>query len=693
MSRCASRALACALLVALAQGRAHAEPPSCTAEGEPARRVLRVVAPADGAARGLAEALERATADPARTVLELEGTWFLDRPLELGPRHAGLILRAGPRGARLLGGVDLSRLRWKPAADGAFEARLDPGLLPEGPLDLHLDGTRLEPARHPNAVPGDLRRGWLLTAPGSEGTRAFRARPADLAGLAGERNLSVLLYDANQWSTNLVRVARLDPVRGLVELADNVEWHRLGPGTPYHWLGSRRFLDAPGEWHFDPVSRTLAVRPPDGREPTGRRLVGGSLDTFVSIRGSERIVLRGLELAEGTPHGSDRRMPWNQIGGGAVRVEGGRAIALCGNRIREVGVGIALLSVEDALVEGNRITGTAGNGIYLGLPWGGRPSRRVRISHNDLAEIGHRFADSAGILLQGVEEVEVVSNRIERTAQFGIYAMQSRANGEDRIRKLRIERNRIHAANLRSADGGGIKLFAAVQDEPMAVWLRANWISGTTHLMVGPNGRFFAPEDFDGRRWPQPIAPAIYLDWYARGVVVEGNLSLHDYAGISIVNGSDNRIAGNVVIGPIGAALVVDDKTPNTPGRPAMAGNRFEGNIVLLERPGSLAVQIWDLAEKSGAAFAGNLYGGPALGAGSFVAGPGRLPGGRREGDLGLWARSRYVTGPEHRGDPGFLDRAALDLRLDPAGLAARLGIPPLDPWLVDEARKNRGGP
>ncbi|MCL6609609.1 MAG: right-handed parallel beta-helix repeat-containing protein, partial [Geminicoccaceae bacterium] len=414
------------------------------------------------------------------------------------------------------------------------------------------------------------------------------------------------------------------------------------------------------------------------------------LDTLVAIRGGERIRLRGLELAEGSPRGSDRQMPWNHIGGGAIRVEGGRVIALCANRIRGVGVGIALLGVEDAQITGNRIGETAGNGIYLGMAWGGRPSRRVRIEGNRLAEIGHRFADSAGILLQGVEDVAVVDNRIERTAQFGIYAMQSRPNGEDRIRKVRIERNRIHAANLRSADGGGIKLFAAVQDEPMAVRLRANWISGTTHLMAGPDGRFFAPEDFDGRRWPQPIAPAIYLDWYASGVVVEGNLSIHDYAGISIVNGSDNRITGNVVIGPVGAALGVDDKTPNTPGRPAMAGNRFEANIVLLERPGSLAVQIWDLAEKPGAAFAGNLYGGPALGAGSFVAGPGRLPGGRREADLGLWARSRYVAGPEHGGEPGFRDRTTLDLRLDPRGLAARLGIRPLDPWLLERAHGGR---
>jgi len=679
-----------ALALAFAPAPAYAEAPGCTPADEAARRVLRLSAPADGSPRPLEAALERAREAPGRTVLELEGTWFLDRTLELGPAHAGLVLRAGPRGARLLGGVDLSRATWRRASDGALETRLDPTLLPEGPLDLHLDGVRLEPARQPNAAPGDLRAGWLLTAPGTEGSRAFRARPADLGGIAPASGLSVLIYDAHQWSTNLARVARLDPARGLVELADNVDWHRLGPGTPYHWLGSRRFLDRPGEWHFDPSSRILALRPPDGRGLEGRRLVGAALDTLLRIDRSEGIVVRGLELAEGSPHGSDRALPWNQIGGGAIRVDASRAIALCGNRIRDVGVGIALHSVEEVLVAGNRIGGTAGNGVYVGMPWGGRPSRRVRIEDNAIAEIGHRFADSAGVLLQGATEVRVAGNRIERTAQFGVYAMQSRPNGEDAIRRVTIEANRIREANRRTADGGGIKFFAAVQDEPMEAEVRANWIEGTTHLMVGPNGRFFAPDDFDGRRWPQPIAWAIYLDWYARGVTVEGNLSMRDYGGIAIVNGSDNRIRGNLLLGVVGPAFGVDDKTPRTPGRPAMAGNRFEANIVRLERPGSLAVHIWDLAERPGAVFAGNLYGGPALGLASFRAGPDRLPGGRSAGDLALWAGSRYVAGPEHAGEAGFRDPAALDLRLEPDSLARRLGLPPLEPRLLELLARGR---
>lgn len=679
-----------ALASALAASEAPAADPACTPADEAGRRVLSVVAPADGSPRPLEAALDRARDAPGRTVLELEGTWFLDRTLELGPAHAGLVLRAGPKGTVLLGGIDLARADWRTAPDGALETRLDPALLPEGPRDLHLDGVRLEPARHPNARPGDLRSGWLLTAPGSEGTRAFRARPADLAGIAREPGLSVLIYDAPQWSTNLARVARIDPARGLVELADNVDWHRLGPGTPYHWLGSRRFLDRPGEWHFDPASRVLALRPPDARGLAGRRLVAARLDTLLRIAETERIRVRGLELAEGSPHGSDRAMPWNQIGGGAIRVEASRAIALCGNRIRDVGVGIALHAVDEVLLAGNRIEGTAGNGVYVGMPWGGRPSRRVRIEDNAIVEIGHRFVDSAGVLLQGVTDVRVAGNRIERTAQFGVYAMQSRPNGEDAIRRVTIEANRIREANRRTADGGGIKLFAAVQDEPMEAVVRANWIEATTHLMVDPNGRFFAPDDFDARRWPQPIAWAIYLDWYARGVTVEGNLSTRDYGGIAIVNGSDNRIRGNLVLGVLGAAFGVDDKTPQTPGRPVMAGNRFEANIVRLERPGSLAVHIWDLAARPGAAFAGNLYGGPALGPASFRAGPDRLPGGRSVGDLALWARSRYVAGPEHAGEAGFRDPAALDLRLSPDALALRLGLPPIEPRLLELLARGR---
>lgn len=679
------------LALGLVAGEAHGESAGlagCEPETAGNRRTVRVAAGPGGSAEPFRAALAAAAREPRALRLALEGTAFLEAPLRLGREHAGLVLEAGPAGVLLLGGIDLSGRRWQPAADGALETMVEPARLPEGVLDLHLDGRRLDPAREPDPEPGDLRSGWLLTAPGTAGSTSFRARPGDLAGIRAEPGLRALLYDANQWSTDLVRIARLDPQGGRVELSGAVDWHRLGPGTPYRLEGGRRFLDRPGEWHYDPGTGRLALRPPAGGLRPGHRLVGATLDTLLHLEEVEDVTVRGLALAAGSPRGSDRAPPYFQIGGGAIRVDRGRAIRLCGNAIEGVGVGIALASVEDALVAGNRIRGTAGNAIYVGMPWGGRPSRRVRIEGNRIEDVGHRFADSSGVLLQGVIDARVEGNRIERTAQFGVYALQARPNGEDRIREIRIERNRIRAANLQTADGGGIKLFAAVQDEPMEVLVRANWVDGTTHLMAGPDGRFFAPDDFDGRRWPQPVAPAIYLDWYARGVTVEGNLLTGNYAGVSIVNGSDNRITGNVVLGGAGTALGVDNKTPQTPGRPAMAGNRIEANIVLLERPGSLAVGIWDLADAAGAAaFSGNLYGGPALGAQSFVAGPGRLPGGARSGGIQLWARSRYVAGTEHEGEPGFRDPGRLDLRLDPEGAAVRLGLPALDPWLLEPLR------
>jgi parallel beta-helix repeat protein len=574
------------------------------------------------------------------------------------------------------------------APDGALETRIDPARLPRGVLDLHLDGHRLEPARWPDPDPGDLRSGWLRTAPGTEGSDGFRTRPADLAGIGVEPGLRALLYDARQWTTNLVRIARLDGRSGRVELADNVAWHKLGPGTPWRLQGSRRFLDRPGEWYHDPVSGTLALRPPAGRLPAGHRLVAATLDTLLHLERVEDVTIAGLVLADGSPHGSDRAPPYLQIGGGAIRAEAGRGLRLCGNTLRNVGVGIALLEVEDALVAGNSVAGTAGNGIHVGLPWGGRPSRRVRIEDNRIEDVGHRFVESAGILLQGVVDAVVTRNRIERSSGFGIYGMQARANGEDRIGGLRIERNRIHAANLRTADGGGIKLFTAVQDELLATTIRANWVDGTTHLMMAPGGRFFAPDEYDVRRWPQPIAPAIYLDWYASGVTVEGNLLTGNYAGVSIVNGSANRIAFNRILGGAGAALDVDNKTPETRGRPPMAGNRIEANLVLRDRSGSVAVHIWDLAGEPGAVgFARNLYGGPALGVAAFVAEPRRLPGGRGAGGLEAWRGSLYVTGEEQliRVGPGEADLRAL--ALDPAG---RAGIPPLDPWLVEQLREAR---
>lgn len=671
-------------LGAAAAPAAEPSPAACPGEAATGRRVLRVDLDRSGPA-GIRAAFAAAATDPRRSVVELEGTAFLHEPLRLGSELSGLELRAGPRGATLLGGLDLSTALWRTAPDGALETRIDPARLPRGVLDLHLDGRRLEPARWPDPEPDDLRSGWLRTAPGTEGSEGFRARPTDLAGLTVEPGLRALLYDARQWTTSLVRIARLDARSGRVELADNVAWHRLGPGTPWRLQGSRRFLDRPGEWHYDPATGTLALRPPAGRLPAGHRLVAATLDTLLHLERADDVTVAGLVLADGSPHGSDRAPPYLQIGGGAIRVDAVRAVHLCGNTLRNVGVGIALLGVEDAVVAGNTITVTAGNGIYVGMPWGGRPSRRVRIEGNRIEDVGHRFVESAGVLLQGVLDAVVTRNRIERSSGFAIYGMQARPNGEDRISGLSIERNRIHASNLRTADGGGIKLFAAVQDEPMATVIRANWVDGTTHLMMAPDGGFFAPDSFDVRRWPQPIAPAIYLDWYASGVSVEGNLLTGNYGGIAIVNGSANRILFNRILGGPGAAIDVDNKTPETRARPQMAGNRIEANLVLRDRPGSVAVHIWDLADRPGAAsFAHNVYGGVALGETSFVAEPRRMPDRRGAGGLEIWRASLYVTG-EERLAPTARSTDLRALALDPAALP---GAPPLDPWLVEQLRE-----
>lgn len=650
---------------------------SCVMPRE-AREVVRLRADRDGSPLPLFRALDTVKQRARGVTLELEGTFFLHRPLELGPDHAGLELRAGPAGARLVGGIPLPAEGWRRGADGALELRLEEPRLPEGPLDLFLDGLRLEPARHPNGDAADPRRGWLFTAPGTQGTRAFRARPSDLAAVVPEPGLSVLLYDAPQWSTNLARVARLDPRTGVVELADNVEWHRLGPGTPYRFMGSRRFLDRPGEWHFDPKSRSLALRLPDDRGLAGRRLIAAALDSLVLIRDTQAITLQGLELVEGSPRGADRQMPWNHIGGGAIRVENARAITLCRNRIRGVGQGIALLSVEDALIAENHIARTAGNGIYLGMPWGGRPSRGVRIAANRIEDIGHRFVDSSGILVQGAQEVEIVGNRTARTAQFGIYLAQTRANGEDRIGAIRVVGNLVRDSNLSTADGGGIKLYAAVQDEPMDAVIAANWIDGVTHFMAKADGSFFPPDAYDPERWPQPVSLGIYLDWYAHGVIVEGNLLTRTYSGIGIVNGSRNLIRHNFILGGFAAALVVDDKSARTPGRPRMVGNRFEGNIVVRDRANALAVSIWD-PDRSPAnvRFTRNLYSGAGLGSRSFHAAPRRLSGGAQAGGFSLWQASGYVEGREYARDPGLVfDPARGELRLLPNRAAAHLGIP-----------------
>jgi parallel beta-helix repeat protein len=653
-------------------------------------RVVRVGA--EGPVSTLADAVQYARDDAGiDTILLADGDYFLSQPIRLGAADAGLTIAAAPGATPILhGGIDLRGAAWLPAEAGIYTLDLAAAGLPRSVLDLHVQGERQTPARFPNATPGDLTSGWLFADAATSGHEALHVRAGDVPPGLEPADLRLWITDDRQWTSNVVQVAAIDHAAGTLTLKDNVPWHQLGPGSRYFLMGSPALLDAAGEWAFSAATATLHYRPLDPAVlGDGTSIVAATTDSLIEIQGTRDVTIAGLELRDASPHGSDRGHDYLQIGGGAIRVVDASGIHLLDNRIANVGVGISLLDVEASRVAGNRIEHVAGNGIFVGMPWGGRGSRDVTVEDNTIREAGHTFIETSGIQFIGTTASRFTHNRIEDTAQFGINGAQVRDSGEDAIHENVIEHNTIRRVNLRSADGGGIKLYARNPGHARANVIRHNWVDQATHLMSRPDGRFFAPDDWDPRRWPQPISAGLYLDWNILDTVIEGNLVTDSYGGILLVNSDRTLVRGNVVAGGYAAAFAAIDQPAE--GRPPMDGNVFERNVALRDHPNAAAVQLYDpTGGPPPARFAGNVYWGDAVTGDAFmIHGRGRLAD--LDGDVAAWTSKGGAANDEIVADPGFVDPAARDFRLSEttAAATADAGIIPLHPELLERARRN----
>ncbi len=648
---------------------------------------------AEGPLASLEAALAVARGDAAiDTILLADGAYFVPRPVQLGAADAGLTIAAAPGAAPVLhGGLDLSAAQWAALEGGIHATRVDVAGLPRGVLDLHVAGRRQTPARQPNAVAGDPTVGWLFAAPGPTGHEHLAFHPGDVPPDLDPAGLRLWVTSDVQWASNVVTVAAIDHAARTIRLADNVPWQPVGEGSRYFLLGDPAFLDAPGEWHYEPATATLSFVPPDAARLADRTaVVAATTDSLIEIAGTRDVLIHGLTLRDGSPHGSDRHHAYNQIGGGAIRVTDSRNVTLSGNTIANVGVGITLLDVADVTVAANIIEHTAGNGILLGMAWDGAGSTAVTIAANTIRDVGHTFIDAAGVMLQGTADSRITGNLIERAAQFGVHGLQNRDAAIDPLLRNVVAGNVIRDVNLATADGGGIKLYAGMPGGAVGNVIRDNWIDGATHLMSRPDGTFFAADDWDPGRWPQPVSAALYLDWNISGTLITGNLVTASYGGVLLVNSDDNRVEHNVIHGGYGVALEVADQP--VPARPPMSGNLFRGNVVVRDQKASAAVRVYDpTGGPPPARFAGNVYFGPALGDAAFLV-QGRGRGGDLAGDLAAWTAHGDADGDEMLADPAFVDPDGLDFRLRADSPLPGLGILAPSPELLALLRALRVG-
>ncbi len=423
---------------------------------------------------------------------------------------------------RIIGGQQVTA--WQPVTDPTILERLDPHarahawqanlpaqditdfgeltargfakkMYPAG-LELFFDGQPMTLARWPN-------EGWVTIAEVVDrvtfvydGDRPQRWLNADDIWLHG--------YWSWDWADEYLKVASINPDKHEITLAAPHHYGLGGkhPDRRYYALNILEELDAPGEYYLDRNTGILYFWPPAPINE-GHDLVSMLEEPMVRMQDVAYVTLRGLTIevcrgtAVGIKEGSHNLLAGctlRNIGKAAISIKGGTEHGVAGCDIYQTGDGGIRLS------GGDRLTLTPGghdvcnNHIHHYSRWDRtyRPAMLIsgvgnRIAHNLIHDAPH-----SAIILHGNEHV--------------------------------IEYNEIHNVCLETSDAGAFYIGRDYSERGNIV--RYNFIH---HL--GPGN-----------------VTALYLDDFASGTTLLGNICYKTGRGVLIGGGRDNLIENNLLV-------------------------------------------------------------------------------------------------------------------------------------------------
>lgn len=312
----------------------------------------------------------------------------------------------------------------------------------------------------------------------------------------------------------------------------------------YFFYGQRWMLDEPGEWSYEPDTKTVSIWMPDSLSP-GDRVSLGQLG--IGIEASNRSYIR--------------------IDGIAIRdVETGIAmgkatgVVLTNMYISDtLGAGIDATGSIDSGVESSEIDRTTGSAIYAGH-FGG-----VRFH-----AYGNGITDSGVVFQNGVvtslpsrvtsaissgRESDIRDNRIYNTGYVGIFPLGNSV----------VSGNDIENACLVFDDCGGI-------------YTGGQYNTGTTienntiqHVIGGLPGKpATTPSEAQG----------IYLDELLSGATVRGNTAIDADNGIQVHNAANNLIENNTFYGNRRQQIWLQEGTNVLDPQGDVHDNQIIGNLL-----------------------------------------------------------------------------------------------------------------
>ena len=365
------------------------------------------------------------------------------------------------------------------------------------PLELFFNGQPMTLARWPNddfvhiaGVPDGADSGKFLY----EGERPNRWKQLEDIWVHG--------YWTWDWADSYEKVASLDRAKREITTVAPHGVYGYKEKARYYFLNVLDELDAPGEYYVDRAGGKLYFWPP------------------AAVEGAEiavSLVEEPLIVAEEVSHVRFEHLTLEYSRGNGVVMTGGEGNTLGGLRVWNLGGdGITISGGKGHTVDGCDLTNLGYGGISLG---GGNRQTLVPGGHAAVNNHIHHFSRAVNTYTPGIG-ISGVGNRIAHNHIHDAPHMAIGLSGNDHI----IEFNDIHHVCMITHDAG-------------AFYMGRNW---SERGVVVRHNYFHELGNGD--------VQAVYLDDWASGVHVYGNVCHGARRGVLIGGGRDNVIENNIFV-------------------------------------------------------------------------------------------------------------------------------------------------
>jgi len=599
------------------------------------------------------------------------GTYYLDRPITLGPEDSGteqvpVVYRALPGerpilsgGRRITGWQVDDKGRWHVTLDDVASGKWSFAQLFVG------DQRRFRP-RLP-------KKGYYKIAKEMPPSPKAVGKGHDRFGFTGNEidadwanleDIEVMAF--HQWSASRMRIASVDAAEKTVTFTGHTRssgwWGKYIKGHRFRVVNVREALDEPGQWYLDRPTGKLTYIPMPGERPEETVVIAPRLEHVLILTGDgpkqqwvEHVQFWGLTLAHTnwTLAPAGQAFPQSEIGlGAAVSAMGARNVVLNGCAVRHTG-GYAVAfgpGCRHNRVENCELVDLAAGGVKIGHGAPGSWDDTQRVPTGEEAIVSHHTVRNCLIAHGGRMHPAAVGvwighshhNVIEHNDVFDFYYTGFSVGWTWGYANSHAHHNDVGFNHVHTIGQGVLSDMGCI------------YTLGVSPGTVIHDNHFHDVQSYDYGGW------GLYTDEGSTGIVMKNNLVYRcKTGGFHQHYGKENRVENNIL------AFGTLQQIQRTRTEEHISFF-FERNIVIWDNDSPLLGSNW---KDDNFRMDRNLY---------FRAGgkPVVFPGGLT---LDGWQQKRGQDKHSIVADPGFVNAKQDDFHLKPDSPALKLGFKPFD--------------